>query len=163
MVDVAPLAIHVISDRWLIYASHLFGGAENTLTMTLSTTHPFPNWNDYDLLVDGMSVSAFVAAGSVVAGYVYAGKDGVSVNTGEFTVTAALGTADHAFTDLAIPIDMQGRNDMKLFALGGDFHLNDGVYWHAWGRFIEPVHKLEGIPAPMPVSLEGYKWPLTRR
>ena len=141
----------------------------NTFSGIFSSASVYGDWSaiNYigdDLILDGISVrfyDAGAAGGTTIRLRVYTDTTQYC-DLIQFTTTAADDV--RVLTPIGLPMIKRARVvGSQYFAfvyISPDTAVADLIELTMWGRYVVPT-TME--PQAQPVSLEGYKWPLTRR
>ena len=151
----------VENGHWVAWWSADMAGHE---AATLSLRLPLTDERAFSpryLLLDGVTVDwldADADAGRIIRPSFYRG--GVQIFLEHMVTIGVHQSKTILMNGLRMEPEMEGY--FMIVDAGGAGEAADQLAFAAWGRYESPT-SIEPMPGPQPVSLEGYRWPLTRR
>ena len=145
---------------WAFYATGLSLGGDDGFAVGASDIMSATDWNTHqELRMDGLTITYIAAAARTITPRVFSTYGGESPYTQHTMDTwTHTPTRDSRACLLdGLPVWLNpGQNFVVAYVGDGLTVAGDICHISAWGTF-------PSVAGVQPVSLEGYKWPLTRR
>jgi hypothetical protein len=160
----ANMQVYATGDRWSVYG--VMSCVANGDDVALYGVLPGMTVYNTAVVVDGMGLrfDDNAHAATIIKPWLYS-QPNLALQLPYHTMSGAGGREVWTYTDLQSPATLS--SEVFVYIAATTASAGDYFYLNIWGRY-QPTKTATGYtgevaPYIQPVSLEGYKWPLSRR